>query len=88
MTNAEAARRFGLAPELDDGFFATLHHLGQDAQGPLVEASRSCHGVWRPGHDSIHSIYGKNQRNSTRPVDHQRFDVDTREYWRWRAPNE
>lgn len=27
-TNAEDARRRGLAPQLDDGNFATLYHLG------------------------------------------------------------
>ena len=28
-----------LAPQLGDGNFATLHHLGQNARGPLAEAS-------------------------------------------------
>jgi len=88
MTNEEAARRFGLAPELNDGNFATLHHLGQDSRGGLVEASTRYHGVGKPGQDILHSQYGRNQPNPNFPIDRQRFDVDTREYWRFRANNE
>lgn len=34
-TNAEAFGS-GLAPQLLDGGFATLHHIGQDSRGPLA----------------------------------------------------
>jgi hypothetical protein len=87
LTNEEAARRFGLPPELDDGNFATLHHLGQDARGPLVEASTRYHGVGKPGQDILHSQYGRNQPHPTQPIDRRAFDVDDREYWRWRSDN-
>src|SRR5215813_4923992 len=43
-TNAEAAQA-GLSPQLSDGSFATLHHVGQKAPGPLVEGSTRYHGV-------------------------------------------
>jgi hypothetical protein len=43
-TNEEAAKA-GLPPQLSDGNFATLHHLGQNSRGPLVEASTRYHGV-------------------------------------------
>jgi len=85
LTNEEAARRYGLAPELDDGSFATLHHLGQDSRGGLVEASTRYHGVGKPGQDILHSQFGRNQPHPDFPIDRQRFDVDTREYWRFRA---
>jgi len=87
-TNAEAARRWGLRPELVDGTFATLHHIGQDARGPLVEASTRYHGIGQPGHDSIHSIYGRSSTHSDFPVDRYKFDrFDTPEYWQWREQN-
>ncbi len=88
LTNDEAARRFGLAPELDDGNFATLHHVGQDARGPLVEVSTRYHGVGKPGQDILHSQFGRCQPHPTRPIDRRAFDVDTREYWRWRGNNQ
>ena len=85
-TNAEAARK-GLAPQLDDGNLATLHHVGQHSRGPLVEASRRYHGVGKPGHDSLHGQFGRSKPHPTHPVDHKKFGVDTREYWKWRVDN-
>jgi len=84
-TNSEAAQA-GLSPQLPDGSFATLHHLGQDARGPLVEASRRYHGVGKPGQDVLHSQFGRNRPNPEFPIDHPRFNVDSSEYWKWRAP--
>ena len=88
MTNAEAARRYGLAPQLDDDNFATLHHIGQDARGPLAEASTRYHGGGKPGQDILHSQYGRSQPHPTHQPNRKQFNVDTREYWKWRAPNE
>jgi len=85
MSNAEAAFRYGLPPELPDGSFATLHHLGQDARGPLVEASTRYHGVGRPGQDILHSQYGRNRPHPTRPIDRRAFAVDSAEYWESRV---
>ena len=59
-TNAEAAK-YGLAPQLNDGNFATLHHLGQDSRGGLAEASTRYHGVGKYGQHILHSQYGKNK---------------------------
>ena len=87
LTNQEAARRFGLAPELNDESLATLHHLGQDANGPLAEASTRYHGVGRPGQHSLHSQFGRNQPHPTNPPDRIRFNYDSQEYWRWREMN-
>ena len=85
-TNAEAAAH-GLAPQLPDGHFATLHHLGQKAPGPLVEASTRYHGVGKYGQDTLHSQYGRSKPHPTLQPDRAKFDVDTREYWKWRVNN-
>jgi RHS repeat-associated protein len=60
LTNKEAAQRYGLAPQLKHGSFATLHHLGQNSKGGLVEASTRYHGgrKVRPRH-SPHPIWKK-----------------------------
>jgi len=62
-TNAEAARR-GIAPQLPDGNFATLHHVGQDSRGSLAEASSRYHGVGKPGQDALHSPLRKERSES------------------------
>jgi A nuclease of the HNH/ENDO VII superfamily with conserved LHH len=85
-TNAEAAAR-GFAPELSDGSFATLHHIGQDSRGALIEASTRYHGVGKPGQDALHSLYGRNAPHPFYPIDRRAFSVDTREYWQWRWQN-
>jgi YD repeat-containing protein len=85
-TNAEAAAS-GFAPELGDGNFATLHHVGQDARGPLVEGSTRYHGVGKPGQDALHGLYGRNAPHPEYPIDRRAFAVDTREYWQWRVRN-
>ncbi|MDR2155779.1 MAG: type VI secretion system tip protein VgrG [Burkholderiaceae bacterium] len=85
-TNAEAASK-GFAPELSDGSFATLHHIGQDSRGALIEASTRYHGVGKPGQDALHSLYGKNAPHPFYPIDRRAFSVDTREYWQWRGKN-
>ena len=86
-TNAEAAKN-GLPPQLSDGNFATLHHIGQDGRGPLVEASTRYHGVGKkPGQDILHSQYGKNKPNPNYPVDRKAFANDTKEYWKYRVNN-
>ena len=83
-TNAEAAQKRGLAPQLNDGNFATLHHLGQDSRGGLVEASTRYHGIGKPGQDILHSQYGKNKPNPNHPINRKQFGYDTKEYWKWR----
>ena len=85
-TNAEAADA-GIAPQLNDGNFATLHHLGQDSRGGLVEASTRYHGVGKYGQDILHSQYGKNVPHPEFPIDRQKFGIDTREYWKSRGTN-
>jgi hypothetical protein len=88
LTNREAGRKYGLAPQLDEaGHFATLHHIGQDSRGPLVEASTEFHGVGSPYQDTLHSQYGRNKPHPTHQPDRKKFDVDDREYWKWRASN-
>jgi hypothetical protein len=63
-TNAEASAK-GLPPQLPDGSFATLHHLGQKSPGPLVEASTRYHGVGKPGQDILHSQFGRSKPHPT-----------------------
>ncbi len=86
-TNAEAAAK-GLPPQLPDGNFVTLHHLGQKSPGPLVEASTKYHGVGKPGQDILHSQYGRSKPHPTLQPDRNKFNVDTREYWKWRVSNQ
>ncbi|WP_158098362.1 HNH/ENDO VII family nuclease [Faecalibacterium sp. An121] len=86
-TNAVAAREKGLAPELNDGNLATLHHLGQDSRGGLVEASRRYHGVGKPGQNILHSQFGRNKPNPNHPINRARFAYDVKEYWKWREQN-
>ena len=85
-TNADAAAK-GLAPQLKDGSFATLHHIGQDSRGPIAEASTRYHGVGKYGQDILHSQYGRSTPNPYYPIDRKKFGVDTREYWKWCANN-
>ena len=85
-TNAEAAQK-GLAPQLSDGNFATLHHLGQKSTGPLVEANTRYHGVGKLGQQILHGQYGVNKPHPTLQPDRTRFNVDNREYWKWRVNN-
>jgi len=86
-SNADAAAK-GLSPQLRDGSFATLHHMGQDSRGALAEASTRYHGVGTPGQNALHSQYGKNIPNPNFPIDRRAFSVDTREYWQWRVKNQ
>lgn len=76
-TNAEAASS-GLAPQLTDGGFATLHHIGQDSRGPLAEASTRYHGVGKYGQDILHSQFGKSKPNPSFPID-RKNSMQTRE---------
>ena len=85
-TNAEAAQ-YGYAPQLSDGSFSTLHHLGQNSKGPLVEASTRYHGVSKYGQHPLHSTYGTNKPHPQNPIDRDKFGIDTREYWKWREQN-
>jgi len=86
-TNAEAAAK-GFAPQLADDSFSTLHHIGQDARGPLAEASTRYHGVGKSGQDALHSLYGRNMPHPDFPIDRRAFNVDTREHWKWRLGNQ
>jgi len=82
-TNAEA-KLAGLPPQLEDGSFVTLHHLGQDSRGPIVEASTRYHGVGKYGQDALHSLYGRSKPHPLYPIDRKMFAIDQREYFKWR----
>ena len=86
-TNAEAARA-GLAPQLDDGYLATLHHIGQDSRGAIAEASMRYHGVGKSGQNILHGQFGKNKPHPVFPVDRKKFNQDTRDYWKMRGFNQ
>jgi RHS repeat-associated protein len=90
LSNVEAAERFGLAPQLPDGFFATLHHSQQNAGGPLFEASTRYHNFSTINKGPLHP-YGRRGHPSN-PMGRgpgsrrQLFqDFEVREYWMWRA---
>jgi RHS repeat-associated protein len=90
LTNAEAAERFGLAPQLPDGHFATLHHSQQNALGPLFEASTRYHNIRNINRPPLHP-YGaaghpSNPMGSGPGSPRQVFqDREVGEYWMWRA---
>lgn len=74
-TNFEAAQH-GLAPQLSDGSFVNLHHVGQNGRGPLAEASTNNHTK------SLHSQYGYGNSHPNFPVDHgPQWRKDTMQYW-------
>ena len=83
-TNLEAAKH-GLPPQLEDKSFATLHHLGQDSRGGLVEASTRYHGIGKPGQDVLHSQFGRSKPNPEYPIDRPKFNQDTAAYWKQRV---
>lgn len=66
-TNVEAANK-GLAPQLPDGNFATLYHIGQNSKGPLAEVSTRYHGVGKYGQYTLYSQFGKNKPNPHYPI--------------------
>jgi hypothetical protein len=83
-TNLDASRS-GIPPQLSDGHSATLHHMGQDSRGPLVEASRKYHGVDKGKvHDSLHNQFGRSKPNPEFPIDKSKFNQDTAAYWKSR----
>ena len=92
MTNLEAAKKYGTPPQLSDGYFATLHHLGQDARGGLIEASTKLHSFesgrldnGKKYFDVLHGQHGNRVKNPEFPVDHKVFQKETAEYWKSRA---
>ena len=86
ITNGEAAKRWGKAPQLSDGSMATLHHINQNGLGNLAEASTRYHGIGKnPGQNILHGLYGRSKPHPSNPVNRPKFDVDTAEYWKWRA---
>jgi hypothetical protein len=87
-TNREAALA-GVRPELHDGNFVTLHHVGQDSRGPLVEVSTKIHNTQnRKAFKVLHNQFG-GKSNPDFPVDHgTEWRQDTSAYWKWRVKND
>jgi hypothetical protein len=90
-TNLEAASA-GHRPQLSDGYFATLHHLGQDSRGGLIEASTKHHSFKsnslvtdKKYFDVIHGQHGYRRANPDFSVNHDLFDLETNAYWKQRA---
>ena len=87
MTNAQAAAKYGLAPILNDGYAATLHHSQQRSIGPLFEASRRYHNISNAKRPPLHPYRGR--LNPDYPMDkttRRTFQrVDSIEYWKARG---
>jgi hypothetical protein len=66
----------GKAPYTSLGEKIILHHIGQDAKGPLVEVTEKTH---KP---LLHKQHGENQSHPTNPVIRDEFDSIREEYWR------
>jgi hypothetical protein len=86
-TNKEAALA-GHRPQLENGHFATTHHIGQNSKGPVVEASTEFHDFSNPkAFKSIHNQHGKSKPHPDFPVDQSIWNKEQKEYWKWRVKN-
>lgn len=87
LTNAQAAEKYGIAPILDDGYVATLHHSQQKSVGPLFEASTRYHNISNAKKGPLHPYNG--QLNPFSPMDSKTRGlfqkVDSIEYWKARG---
>jgi len=87
-TNREAALA-GKPPELPDGNFVNLHHIGQNSKGALVEASTKYHNTSnKKAFRSLHNQHGVNKKHPEFPVKHDKYwKADVKSYWQGRAQN-
>ena len=87
LTNAQAAEKYGLAPILNDGYVATLHHSQQRSVGSLFEASTRYHNISNAKKGPLHPYKG--QLNPFNPMDSNTRGlfqkVDSIEYWKARG---
>lgn len=86
ISNLERAKR-GQAPFIEkDGKLVRveLHHVRQDAKGPLAELSRPTHQSKKgQGREVLHP-YGTEQHPHN-PVDRTKWDKDRKQFWKDRA---
>jgi hypothetical protein len=66
----------GRAPYTSADEQVILHHMGQNAKGPLVEVTKDTH---KP---LLHKQYGINEPHPTNPVVRSEFDSIREEYWK------
>lgn len=87
-TNREAALA-GKPPELSDGSFINIHHIGQNSKGPLVEASTKYHNKKnKQAFKALHNQHGVNKGHPDFPVDHgNKWRSDVKNYWKNRGKN-
>ena len=87
LTNAQSAEKYGLAPILNDGYVATLHHSQQRSVGSLFEASTRYHNISNAKKGPLHPYKG--QLNPFNPMDSNTRGlfqkVDSIEYWKARG---
>lgn len=87
LTNAQAAEKYGLAPILNDGYVATLHHSQQRSVGPLFETSTRYHNISNAKKGPLHPYKG--QLNPFNPMDSNTRGLfqkaDSIEYWKARG---
>ena len=74
---------------MPDGNFATLHHIGQNSKGALVEATTRLHSFKNPqAFKALHNQFGKGVKHPTNPVDHSIFGKETAAYLKAKISNE
>jgi hypothetical protein len=66
----------GKAPYTTAGECVIIHHIGQNAKGPLVEVTENTHNPL------LHKQYGTNEAHPTNPVVRGEFDPIREEYWK------
>jgi hypothetical protein len=66
----------GKAPYTSAGERVIIHHIGQNAKGPLVEVIKDTHNPL------LHKQYGINEAHPTNPVVRSKFDPIREEYWK------
>jgi hypothetical protein len=74
-TNKELMQE-GYAPYTNSGKKVILHHIGQDANGPLVEVAEKTHNPL------LHRQYGSRESHPTNPVVRSKFGLIRKEYWK------
>jgi hypothetical protein len=75
VTNRELMLE-GKSPRTNSGGRVLLHHIGQDANGPLVEVIKDSHNPL------LHKQYGINKPHPANPVVRSKFDPIKEEYWK------
>jgi len=80
----EAMQQYGFAPATVNGDSTVLHHLEQNAAGPLVEMPLTNHSIWNEAQHPLGNAPGVGLSDAERAA----YDSWRTAYWKWRATQE